>query len=402
MMHKEMETVKERMDNFDQYKDDKLKQINDILKESQVKFKAVDDEIEAAKANTSIHDSNIPQFIELLTTITDKLRANEERNLELIAKTSGFMQMLKRDFEYRITIESYFGNDRTLGQYTEILHKEEFYYMDDLRCDNKEEFQKILDLILSTLQVQCIPKSDERKLKKICLRSHIWKSKQTEKEEQVIGSMKNVSPILIDFLAKFSIQIPKSQQYTAFQAKLNQSQYKLLNKHAVNKKQKNEYLPSLSTGIYGSYVIQKIEAKDDEAQIATTTTIDGIAEDCRKLCEAATKFVQINDYKEDMDYQCKDNNSNWKKNAKLLTQCFQEEYTSIIELQLSMRNVIILTKLLSNMNSKVNENENDKSKQLWIAIENICNESEKLSQDLQNMIMYMLNIFVNLKRNLRH
>ena len=51
-----------------------------------------------------------------------------------------------------------------------------------------------------------IPRGDQRKLKKICLKSQIWKGYQAEKEQLVVKSMVNITPILIDFFDKIRIK----------------------------------------------------------------------------------------------------------------------------------------------------------------------------------------------------
>lgn len=140
--------------------------------------------------------------------------------------------------------------------------------------------------------------------------------------------MKNVSPILTDFFGKLSKQIPKSQQCTAFQDTVNQSQYKLFNRNIVSQKQDHKYSASLSTGIYGSYMLQQIEKKEDndtQKDERASSMVDNITEECKKLCDAATKFIMINDYNDvNLDYECKGNNTNWKQNAKILTKCFRK------------------------------------------------------------------------------
>ena len=61
-----IETISDKIAKFDQYKEKKLKKINELLSKSEAEFKDVNDQIEAAKMNTNIHESNIMQFIDLL------------------------------------------------------------------------------------------------------------------------------------------------------------------------------------------------------------------------------------------------------------------------------------------------------------------------------------------------
>eukprot|EP01083_Nonionella_stella_P301306 1032915_1 len=172
-----------------------LQAIKRKLIRAEKKYKRCVEEISDTIDKTGLSEENIGLFLRQLNKIRDAILKQPESLSKMNEKLSTFVDLMSREFNTELSIESYFGFVN-LKKYEPLMKEAGYNALEELICEDEREFNERIVSICAA--VDGFNNRDRRALKEICLRPHVWKRYQDEKNKVITRQMAVTAPLLKD------------------------------------------------------------------------------------------------------------------------------------------------------------------------------------------------------------
>merc|ERR1712154_594414 len=162
---KELEVKQEWIHKFETYKEYELQKKSDELqlKTAKMNFDRDDQAIKAAIDTTGQHEGNVAKFLMLTHSLLGATVATTAHSNKLEAKIATFDELIARECHDKLSIEQYFYQ-QNLIRFIPILAEcsQKYVNVDQLECDEEEEYEEILEILQNGLQKKLEIESEEK------------------------------------------------------------------------------------------------------------------------------------------------------------------------------------------------------------------------------------------------
>eukprot|EP01083_Nonionella_stella_P131747 400476_1 len=191
------------------FKKERKRKLFLLTKERDQAKKRLDAEIKNMNATiekTGLDPENIVPFLQSMNKLPAITVQQQAYLISLNEDLKSFVTLIKREFSYKLDMETYFEN-QNIGQYYDPLRRAGFKKLKDLTCKEEKLERKVLHHLKGTE----VGLGDKRKLKAICC-DKIWEKAQEGKKAMLLQSLQETTPLLSSFFGEVDTIMKKEIQ----------------------------------------------------------------------------------------------------------------------------------------------------------------------------------------------
>eukprot|EP01084_Bolivina_argentea_P137645 242420_1 len=230
-----LKVLQNKMKIFREDRERELKAAERLVNLAEEKFKEADRKIRDVIKSTDVDEGNIPQFLNLVNDglLFATMRGQMESD-KMTAKLKVFSELMRRTCAAKLPIDTYFA-DQGLDRFIPILASAGYENLDDIKCDDKEEYDELKEVVDEGLKEEEKKKDQKMKareknlFKKFAMKPQkTWLIDQIAKQDIVRKSLMYSCPKLSNFFGIMHNVIEEVDNLLTYSPELNDDQMKAI------------------------------------------------------------------------------------------------------------------------------------------------------------------------------